>query len=136
MGMPIPFEFVVPGSPVSQQTRRKELLREWMQTVQEVARQGWVAEPPLVGAVAVTITYFYDSDLLDVDNIPKPVLDALKGIVYDDDRQVSDLLCRKTDLSEELVIQNPSTTLLDSLRDGQPLLHVSVAEATTREIVS
>ncbi len=134
--MPIPFEFVVAGSPVSQQTRRKELLREWMQTVQQVARQGWVAEPPLAGAVAVTITYFYDSDLLDVDNIPKPVLDALKGIVYDDDRQVSDLLCRKRDLSEELVIQNPSTTLLDSLHDGQPLLHVSVAEATTREIVS
>ena len=47
-----------------------------MQTVQQVARQGWVAEPPLVGAVAVTIAYFYDSDLLDVDNIPKPVLDT------------------------------------------------------------
>ena len=134
--MPTPFEFVVPGSPVSQQTRRKELLREWMHTVQQVARQGWVAEPPLVGAVAVTITWFYDSDLLDVDNIPKAVLDALKGIVYDDDRRVSDLLCRKRDLSEELVIQNPSTTLLDSLHDGQPFLHVSVAEATTREIVS
>ena len=83
----------------------------------------------------MTITFFYDSDLLDVDNIPKPVLDALKGIVYDDDRQVSDLLCRKRDLSEELLIQNPSTTLLDALRDREPLLHVSVAEAMTREIV-
>ena len=133
--MPIPFEFVVAGSPVSQQTRRRELLREWIQTVQQVARQGWVTEPPLAGAVAVTITFFYDSDLLDVDNIPKPVLDALKGIVYDDDRQVSDLLCRKRDLSEELLIQNPSTTLLDALRDREPLLHVSVAEAMTREIV-
>ena len=133
--MPIPFEFVVAGSPVSQQTRRRELLREWIQTVHQVARQGWVTEPPLAGAVAVTITFFYDSDLLDVDNIPKPVLDALKGIVYDDDRQVSDLLCRKRDLSEELLIQNPSTTLLDALRDREPLLHVSVAEAMTREIV-
>ena len=133
--MPIPFEFVVAGSPVSQQTRRRELLREWIQTVHQVARQGWVTEPPFAGAVAVTITFFYDSDLLDVDNIPKPVLDALKGIVYDDDRQVSDLLCRKRDLSEELLIQNPSTTLLDALRDREPLLHVSVAEAMTREIV-
>ena len=133
--MPIPFEFVVAGSPVSQQTRRKELLREWIQTVQQVARQGWIMEPPLAGAVAVTITYCYESDLLDVDNMPKPVLDALKGIVNDDDRQVSDLLCRKRELSEELLIQNPSTTLLDSLRDGRPLLHVRVAEAITQEIM-
>ncbi len=33
----------------------------------------------------VTITYVYDEVPLDVDNIPKPILDALKGLVFSDD---------------------------------------------------
>ena len=28
----------------------------------------------------VTITYFLDSSPLDVDNVPKPILDALRGL--------------------------------------------------------
>ena len=123
------------GSPVSQQTRRRELLRAWTRTVRELARQAWGSGPPLAGAVAVTITYFYDSHPPDVDNIPKPVLDALKGIVYHDDGQVYDLLCRKRALSADVLIRNPSTTLLGALRGGRPLLHVRMAEAITGEIV-
>ncbi len=134
--MPIPFELVIAGAPVSQQTRRSQRRTDWIQTVQQVARREWGTEPPHPGAVAVTITYFFDGGSPDVDNIPKPVLDALKGIVYDDDGQVSDLLCRKRDLGEELLIQNPSATLLRSLADHQPLLHISVTEAKTREILS
>lgn len=82
----------------------------------------------------MTITYFYDGHSLDVDNIPKPILDALKGIVYDDDHQVSDLLCRKRELGGDLLIRNPSAAVLDSLGDGEPFLHIGVAEAMTREI--
>lgn len=83
----------------------------------------------------MTIIYFYDSHPPDVDNIPKPVLDALKGIVYHDDGQVYDLLCGKRELSADLLIRNPSTTLLGALRGGRPLLHIRVAEAITGEIV-
>ena len=134
--MPIPFEFVMREPPVSQQARRRELVREWTQRVRSAATRRWDAEPPVAGAVAVAITYFfYDSPPLDVDNIPKPILDALTGLVYKDDSQVSDLLCRRRDRSEELLIRNPSTHLLESLRDAGPLLHVAVAEATTGEVV-
>ena len=83
----------------------------------------------------MTITYFYDSAPLDVDNIPKPILDSLKGLVYSDDSQVSDLICRKRDMNEELQIQNPSTSLLNYLRNVNPVLHVSVSRAMTREVV-
>lgn len=134
--MPIPFEFVVLGAPVSQQSRGRALLRKWIQTVRQVARRGWGTGPPYAGAVAVTVSYFYDGGPLDVDNIPKPLLDALKGIVYDDDRQVFDLLCRKRQLGEDLLIRNASAAMVDSVRGGQPFLHIRVAEAMTREIVS
>ena len=133
--MATPFEFVIGGTPVSQQARRRERVRAWTQEVRSVARQYWDAQPSVAGAVAVRITYFYDRTPLDVDNVAKPILDALKGLVYSDDSQVADLLCRKRDLNAELRIRNASATLLDSLRDAEPILHIAVAETMAREIV-
>ena len=65
--------------------------------MQNFAGLSWGVEQPFVGDVMVTITYLYNrgSIDIDVDNIPKPILDALKGLVYSDDSQVTDLLCRK-----------------------------------------
>ena len=83
----------------------------------------------------MTITYFHEGSPLDVDNIPKPILDALKGLVYADDSQVSDLLCRKRHRNEELRIRKPSAHLLESLADAGPLLHVAVAQVVMGEVV-
>ena len=60
-----------------------------------------------MGSADAIITYFYEGVALDVDNIPKPILDALKGLVYSDDTEVADLLCRKRDLNGDLRIQDP-----------------------------
>ena len=83
----------------------------------------------------MVITYLYEDASLDVDNIPKPILDALKGLVYSDDTEVSDLLCRKRDLNGDLRIQNPSSVLLDTLRDSeQQFLHITVDSALNQEV--
>ena len=92
--MTIPLEFVVEGPPVSQQARNRELRRIWRQRVRRAARRRWPMEdPPSVGPVMFTIIHFYDNRMLDVDNLPKPILDALKGLVFQDDAQVTDLIC-------------------------------------------
>ena len=83
----------------------------------------------------VIITYFYEGASLDVDNIPKPILDALKGLVYSDDAEVSDLLCRKRDLNGDLRFQNPSSVLLGTLWDSeQQFLHITVDSALNQEV--
>ncbi len=82
----------------------------------------------------VAITYFFDGASPDVDNIPKPILDALKGLVYADDSQVTDLLCRKRDLSGDLRIQNPSPVLLATLGGSEQFLHIVVANALSQEV--
>ncbi len=122
----MPFEFVIDGPPVSHQTRRRSRVREWTQEVQNVAKSRWDTEPPVVGEVMVTITYLYRGTSMDVDNLPKPILDALKGLVYSDDGQVSDLLCRKRDLNGDLRIHNPSSVLLETLRNSEQFLHITV----------
>ena len=82
----------------------------------------------------MTITYFFQDAAPDVDNIPKPILDALTGIVYVDDEQVSDLLCRKRDLDADLVIRNPSAELMGYLRDSRQVVHIQVNEARSLEV--
>lgn len=80
----------------------------------------------------VTITYFFTNNAPDVDNVPKPILDALKELVYADDSQVSDLFSRKRNIYHVLRVQNP--TLLAPILSSKPFLHITVAEAPSQEV--
>ena len=83
----------------------------------------------------VTITYFYDRVSLDVDNIPKPILDALKGLVYLDDEQVTDIICRKRNLNTELRIENPSSVLAQGLSRANQFLYVVIDDAPDQGVI-
>ena len=94
--MAFPFEFVVNSHPVSQQARRRSIRDQWVQSVRSHAEQHWpTGENSTNDPVMLTINYVYDRHNIDVDNLPKPILDALKKLVFDDDSQVTDLLCHK-----------------------------------------
>ncbi len=41
------------------------------------------------------IWYFYLENSIDLDNLAKPICDALKKLVYEDDRQIVELHLRK-----------------------------------------
>ncbi len=90
--------------------------------------------------IMFTITHFYDSNVLfyesrrlDIDNIPKPILDALKGLILQDDVQVTDLLCCKRDI-RNLRIVNPSNILDVGLRRGSDFLFILIEEAPDQEV--
>ena len=134
--MQLPFELIVVGPPVSQQTRNRQRLREWMRHVQDMARQGWGTEQPFVGEVKVSITYFFEGASIDVDNMAKPILDAMKDLVFSDDTHVYDLLCRKRDMNTDVRIQEPSSALLDALSDAEQFLQIKVTEAQIQEVPS
>ena len=134
--MPLPFEFVIDGPPVSQQTRRRQRYHAWKEEVHAVAEQFWPeAAPPVADTVMLTITYFYDETAMDVDNIPKPISDALEGLVYVDDAQVNDVLCRRRDLSAGLRIINPSLVLAEGLSRGNEFLYIVVEPAPDQEVI-
>ena len=79
----LPFEFVVEGPPVSQQTRRRARRRAWVDELRRSAMSRWPpGEPPAAGAIHVEITHVFVGTSGDLDNLAKPVLDALKGLVY------------------------------------------------------
>ena len=97
--------------------------------MRSAAEGEWSGQPPVTEELMVTITYFYDSRPIDVDNIPKPILDALKGVAYVDDNQVTDLLCRKRDMNTDLQVQYFSTVLDEALDRSTPFVHIIVDNA-------
>ena len=68
----------------------------------------------------------------DIDNIAKPIVDSLIGLIYDDDRSVTDVLCRRRDLSISQQIDSPSPFLLQNLSGRGDLLYVMVDDAPIR----
>ena len=51
---------------------------------------------PLLGDVAVVATVYFRDRRRDLDNVLKPLLDALQGIAYANDRQIAHLDFRKS----------------------------------------
>lgn len=76
------------------------------------------------------IVYFYEGAGADVDNIIKPIQDALKGLAYEDDEQVTDLVSRKRSLDADLRVSDPSEVLAEGFDQRREFLYVLVREAS------
>ncbi|MDM9383928.1 RusA family crossover junction endodeoxyribonuclease [Chlorogloeopsis sp. ULAP01] len=128
------FEFIVDGPPVSQQTRRREKLRLWKTLVRQEAQKYWSPEQKIAtGLIMLQVTYFYDSVAMDVDNIVKPIQDAIIGLAYVDDDQITDAVVRKRNLSGNFRIENITPILAEGFARGNEFLHIVVTDAPDQE---
>src|SRR5437879_3778581 len=95
----LPFEFTVPGPPVSHQSRNKAKLGARRKVGRAAAALRWLAAP-LTAAVRVSVTYYHEGPAvrIDNDNMVKPIQDALIGLAYEDDRLITDTVVRKTNV--------------------------------------
>lgn len=132
----LPFEFIVAGPPISQQTRRSLRLQTWKQTVRTAALQHWPPNtPPLQTWLKLTVCYYHDgvSVRIDNDNMVKPIQDALIGLVYEDDRQNTDVQVRKTDINGSFYVRGMSPVLAAGFIKGQDFLYIRVELAPSHE---
>lgn len=133
----LPFEFVIMGPPVSQQTRSRARRRAWVEQLRAAVTARWPADDlPVTIAVHVQITHVFPGVSGDLDNLAKPVLDALKGLAYEDDRQVTDLTMRKRDLTRDLRVETRWPALIAGFNQGGEFLHVVVEEAPDQKVVA
>jgi crossover junction endodeoxyribonuclease RusA len=106
-------------------------------TVRQEAEKYWSSEQKMsTGWVMLQITYFYDSVAMDVDNIVKPIQDAIIGLAYVDDDQVTDVLVRKRDLSGNFKIENMTSTLAEGFARGNEFLHIVAIDAPDQEVLT
>lgn len=132
----LPFEFIIDGPPVSHQTRHAERLRAWQHVVRTAAAQRWPTDtPPLVTQLRFTLTYYHDGVAvrIDNDNLVKPIQDALNGLVYEDDRQITDTYIRKTDLNGSFRVRGMSPVLAEGFCRGNEFLYVRIDLAPDHE---
>jgi hypothetical protein len=109
-------ELIVAGAPRSANANPRSR-RRWRQRVAEAARELLRQESgPTDQDVGVLIIYFYQGETtLDVDNMAKSLLDGLKGVLFRDDQQVSELRIRKSRFGAGLSLTGASPYLLDAI---------------------
>lgn len=129
-------EIIVWGVPLSVQASSKHMAA-WKLRVHEAAyaaiRQVHRHE---FANVAVTIIQFaFDWSRGDLDNIAKPILDALCGPAYFAHQYVTQLTLRRTELGAENVeILDPTPTLANALQQArderQDFVHIRIEDKT------
>jgi Holliday junction resolvase RusA-like endonuclease len=116
----LPFDFIVQGIPRSVNSTSRKSKRSttrWKEKVRSAAAVDWPSAGQSIGVpVCARIIYFHTGRTeLDIDNIIKPILDALKGSVLEDDKLVYEVTCRKTEQVPGLRINTAPTKLTDVL---------------------
>ena len=132
----LPFEFIVEGPPLSHQTASRRRLAAWRNKVRAAAQVRWKQSAiPAAERLQIVIVYYHDGESvrMDNDNLMKPIQDALNGLVYEDDRQVTDARVRKTSLDGAFRVRGISATLAIGFSRGVEFLHIRVDSAPDHE---
>lgn len=125
-----PFEFVVAETPRSLQAKSKSVQR-WMALVSDAARtrvaevveQSWLDARPL----SMCVFYFPPAPMDgDIDNIVKPIMDALIAIAYTDDRDVERVVVQKFEPDVAWSFDQPSEMLAGALDAEKPVVYIRI----------
>jgi len=115
----IRYGFPVIGSPVSVQGSHKSK-RQYQAAVAKAASTSMVS--PIEGGerIKIEIDWFSEGfqNKPDIDNIIKPIQDALKGVVFVDDNQVESIVARKHDTLRVISFMREPLGIIKPLLNG------------------
>ena len=98
------FVMVLPRRPVSVQGGPNKKYKEALSQAAAIRMQGIGM---LDGSLYARIIWFHRvKTSQDIDNIVKPILDSLKGVVYKDDFQIEQCLATRIDLQRSYVLSD------------------------------
>lgn len=123
-------EFIIPRRPLSHQTKNRANLQAWKVYVKGIANLHWSNSLILYGTdLRLTLVYLCDDSPADIDNIIKPIQDAMVGVVYEDDIQISDVDSHRRYLTDTIIITGLPQLLADALEVGDEAVYVKVEKA-------
>jgi crossover junction endodeoxyribonuclease RusA len=90
---------------------------------------------PYDGPLRIVVVYYHErqSVLIDHDNLIKPIQDALAGLVYQNDRQITDALTRKTNIDGRFRVRHLSKLYAEAFQRGREFIYVRIEEAPSHE---
>jgi crossover junction endodeoxyribonuclease RusA len=129
-GALFPFEFFVAAvprsmdaSPDSRQRWKAQLQEAARRRVAELVEFPWLDDRPL----ALSVYYFPPTPMVgDIDNVIKPIMDALVGVAYIDDRVVERVLAQKFEPGVKWSFAQSSQVLAAALLTATPVVYVRV----------
>lgn len=132
----LPIELIVVGTPISHQTRNRKRLRVWQQSVRDAAEIIWpTGRPPIAAQLKIIVVYYHDGTYvrIDNDNLIKPIQDALNGLIYADDAQITDTTIRKTDINGRFRVRGMSPVLARGFIQGEEFIYIHIQLAPDHE---
>ena len=119
------FELLIPRRPLSHQAKNRQHLQDWKDFVYGRARQKWQGPPLTTAQVRLTLVYLCDDYPADIDNIIKPIQDALVGVILADDFQVTDVDSHRRFLGELDITKFPPL-LLAGVSSNQECVYIRI----------
>lgn len=129
MDILFPIDFIVKGTPLSLQASPASKI-EWKKTI-EIACRSVLPQPHMVSGELVSVTIYYfapEGADVDLDNIVKPILDAMNKLVYLDDGQVRGIIVQRFDPDTVVSFDNPSDMLLSAVANTAPVVYIRVSD--------
>lgn len=137
------FAIIVSRRPVSGQTKSPRSKENYKAELGRLARAAFTLPEPLTGELYARIIWFYKGRIEgDIDNIIKPILDAIRGIVYRDDDIVVKCVSERFDKTRDLVMSQINISddlyqnLLLAIADDNTShnLYIEIGQITTRAV--
>ena len=125
-------EVCVHGQPVSAQTSNRPALQAWKNRIRDACRAVW-ERAPIESGVIIYVTHYYETIIGDVDDLIKPIQDALQGVVYLNDKQVRDVIGNRRPINGRFRVRHISMPLATAFSNGRPFVHVRVWHSPKRE---
>lgn len=98
------------------------------------AQKIWTGGSPIQDTnLQLTLVYLCDDYPPDIDNIIKPIQDALVGLVFEDDNLVSDVDSHRRFLSDPIDFINLPYLLQYGVLIGQECVYVKVSKSQPLE---
>jgi hypothetical protein len=100
------------------------LLVTWQQEIKSAAMETWPSsQHPFEAEVELRITHYSETRKADMDNLTKPIQDALQGIAYPHDRKV-EVTGNWRNIDGSFYVRYMSPPLASAFSDGREFVHV------------
>ena len=120
----------VHGRAVSAQTDNRPGLSAWKRLVARAAAAAWSGREPLDDGLELHVFHYDEAMAGDLDNLNKPIQDALQGVAFLNDRQVTLLRGGWRDINGLYHVRYIAPVLGAAFSDGRPFVHIRVWRTT------
>lgn len=126
------FEFLIPRRPLSVQAKRSRL-QTWKNYVRGEATKTWSGPVFTNGDLQMTLVYLCDLSPPDIDNIVKPIQDALIGLVFFDDALIADVESHRRSINGTFNLTRLPALITAGIASGQECVYVRVSSSLQLE---